>query len=229
MRPIILTLGLLLLYGGLLFAQPKKDQLFSAAGYVGLTLAQIDGDYYFGYNRAGGRFGVEGQLLLWPKTYLSVGFGYTQQGARPNRKETSRNGNAQQNLRLNTIEVPLLLHYRLGKKTATGRKDNYQLYRSSVLSVGLVYSRLASYRAEATGVIRNLERRENWLAVEDEFRRSDVYLMAGYEVKMGLRSSIWVQHSRSLLGLYRPEEFDTEGVISLFPYYLTLGVKYHVY
>lgn len=226
--PPLLLAALLTLTAGGLAAQPAPNQLFSAAAHASLTLAQIDGDYYFGYNRPGLRAGVEAQLLWRPKTYFTLGFTYVQQGSQASQKEFSQNSNTGLRLRLNTVEVPLLLNYRLGKRTDTGRRENYRLYRSSVLSAGLAYGRLVSYRGERTGSLSNLARRENWLAVEEEFRTSDLYFLVGYEIKLGLRASVWLQHGRSLLGLYRPAVFDKEGVISLFPYYLSLGAKYNV-
>ena len=63
-----------------LAAQPSEGQRFAAFAYAGPTLAQIDGDYYFGYNKFGARFGVGAHVLGTPKWYGSVSLGFSQGG-----------------------------------------------------------------------------------------------------------------------------------------------------
>lgn len=81
------TLLFLLFLMSSLCAQPARNQKFAGAGYLGVNLSQIHGDSYFGYNKPGLRFGIETQYLLKPQYFISVGLGYTQEGASPNEEE----------------------------------------------------------------------------------------------------------------------------------------------
>ena len=220
---------LLLLLPWLLAAQPDRKQRFAAAAHLGLNLAQIDGDYYFGYNRPGVRFGLETLYLINPKYFLTVGFTYSQGGARPTRGERLERNNATVDLRLNTIEVPVLFNYRLGKKSATGKKDDYALFRSTTLRAGVALSRLASYRTGSQGVPERNPIRYNFTRVEEEFCQFDMYAIVGADIRMGLNGALFVEHSKSVFGLYQPEVKDGDGVLPLFPYALTIGLKYTLY
>ncbi|MGB3800993.1 MAG: hypothetical protein WA952_14350, partial [Lewinella sp.] len=55
--------GLLFLTGFYLQAQPLEGQRFAAYGFAGLSAAQIDGDYYFGYNKVGLTAGAGAHIL----------------------------------------------------------------------------------------------------------------------------------------------------------------------
>jgi hypothetical protein len=212
-----------------LAAQPERNQKFAAAGYLGLNLSQIDGDYYFGYNQPGLRFGVETQYLARPKYYFSLGIGYSQTGSRPSGKERDERAYNSVNLRLNSVEVPLLFHYRLGNKAATGRKQDYGLFRSGTIQVGVAMNRLIGYTVGSTGRVERLDRNENFTAVEADFEDFDLRAIIGATVRVGLRGAIFVQHDKSVFGLYRPGDVGLGEVLPLYPYSLTFGVKYVVY
>lgn len=212
-----------------LAAQPEDRQRFAAAGYAGINLAQIDGDYYFGYHQKGIRFGIETQLLLSPKLFLSAGLGFNQMGSQATRRERNERGGKALGIRLNTVEIPLLLHYRLGNRDATGKKQNYQLFRSGILQIGLAFNRITGYQISRQGGTENLPRQENWAAVEEQFEQLDVFGLVGINIPIGLRNAILIQHGRSFRGLYRPESEALREVLPLFPYYLTLGIKHTLY
>jgi hypothetical protein len=218
-----------LLFPVLLLAQPDRNQKFAAAGYLGLNLSQIDGDYYFGYNQPGWRFGVETQYLARPKFFFSLGIGFAQSGSRPSGKERDERAYNSVSLRLNSVEVPLLFNYRLGNKAATGSKQNFGLFRSGTIQLGLALNRLTGYRISSTGRISQLERNQNFTAVEAEFEDFDLRGIVGATVRVGLRGAIFVQHDKSILGLYRPGDVGLDEVLPLYPYSLTFGVKYVVY
>lgn len=224
-----LTLCLLFFLPLLLSGQPGKGQRFAAAGYLGSNLSQIDGDYYFGYNLPGIRFGLETQLLLNPKWYVSVGIGYSQLGSKPTRKEISERGGRSVALKLNMVEIPVLFNYRLGNKSAYTKKSNYGLYRSSILQLGLSLTRSTGYRISTEGTISALPRNQNFVSVEDRFENFDLYAIVGITVPVSIRTSLFVQHGKSIRGLYRPTELVREEVLPLFPYYLTFGVRHVVY
>lgn len=213
----------------LLFAQPDKDQRFAFAGYLGFNLSQIDGDYYFGYNQPGVRFGIETQYLARPKYFFSVGLGYAQTGSRPNRAERNERGNNTVALRLNTIEIPLLFNYRLGKKTDVGRKQNYQLFRGATIQVGLVVSRITGLSVRTSGRAERLPRKFNFTSVKPEYEEFDLKAIAGVTVGLGLKTAFFLQHNKSILGLYRPGNVGLEEVLPLYPYSLSMGLRVVVY
>jgi hypothetical protein len=212
-----------------LAGQPEPNQQFAVAGYLGLNLSQIDGDYYFGYNQPGVRFGVETQYLARPKYFFSLGLGFVQSGSRPSGRERDERAYNSVSLRLNSIEIPLLFNYRLGDKSATGRGQNYQLFRSGTLQLGVALNRLTGFTVGSTGQIDRLDRNENFTAVEAEFEELDFRAIVGATVRIGLRAALFVQHDKSILGLYRPGNVGQGEVLPLYPYSLTLGVKYVVY
>ena len=229
MQPALTLLLLLCTLAGTLSAQPKRGQYFAAAAHLGVNLSQIDGDYYFGYNRIGLRAGLEAQILLHPKSYLSVGFNFSQGGSRPSRQERDDLKNNTVALRLNTIEVPLLFNYRLGNKLEVGRKQEYRLFRSVSLRAGLALTRIASYRTTAVGAPQRNEAKFNFTEVADQYRNFDLTVIAGVVIPTGLRGGIIIEHNKSVLGLYQPEVKSREEVLPLFPYNLTLGYRYVLY
>lgn len=227
LRPLYLLL--LLSLPGLCPAQPDTDQRFAAFVYGGSNFAQIDGDYYFGYNKLGVRLGIGANILWSPKFYTSVGLGFNQSGARAGRSEKYERGGARIDLRLNNVEVPVLMHYRLGKKDEYTKKANHRLYRSSEIQFGLSLSRTTGVRFNREGLVTQLPRKENFVAVRDQYEKTDLHFIIGFAVQMGLRSSLYIQHGKSILGIYRPGDVGLEEVLPLFPYYLNLGARYVLY
>lgn len=212
-----------------LWCQPEKDQRFAAFVYGGPSFSQIDGDYYFGYNKLGLRFGVGANILWKPKWYTSVGLGFNQTGARPGRSEKYERGGASIDIRLNNIEVPVLLHYRLGKKDEYTKKANYRLYRSSEVQFGLALSRNTGRRIQRNGLQTQLARKEDFAAVEDQFEAMDLHFIVGITVQLGINTSLYLQHGKSILGIYRPEGGGLDDVLPLFPYYINVGARYVLY
>jgi hypothetical protein len=129
-----------LLFFILLAAHPAKGQRFRANLYAGLNLSQIDGDQLAGYNQPGIGGGIQTNVILNGRWEWSLGISYAQQGARKN----SFSGNAAlRNIRLNTIEVPLMIHFNEWK---------FQI------GTGIAFNRLMSARViDDTGAdVRNL-------------------------------------------------------------------------
>ncbi len=212
-----------------LSAQPAKDQQFGAFAYLGLNLAQIDGDAYTGYNQPGLRGGLGVNLLWSPKLYTSIGFGYSQLGSRASRAEKLEQSGAAINLRLHTIEVPLLFHLRLGDRKATTKKTNYALYRSAELQLGVAVNRTTGRRVRSTGNLALLSARENFVTVIDQYQDVDVQLLVGAAAQLSPAAGLFVQYGLSLQGIYQPEIIRPDEVLSLQPYYLTVGARWTVY
>ncbi|OAV45197.1 hypothetical protein [Lewinella sp. 4G2] len=232
MRPH-LTL-LFLTFSLALTAQPDRNQKFAAAAMVGLNMSQIHGDRYFGYRKPGIRFGVETQVLFRPELFLTVGVGYSREGAQPNAEEIRIDGGNGTQLNLSMIQVPILLNYRIGNRKATGKRDNFALYRSPILQVGAKVTRLIKFSTANRGFFDQLRAAPPINEVGLEFRDIDVAIIAGATAPIGLRYAVFVQHALSVRGLYDPDALiPYEGtrleVSQLRPYALSVGLKINVY
>jgi hypothetical protein len=93
--------------------RPAELQAQMIKGYVagGFNLSQVDGDEAYGYNRFGGNIGVAAMIPLGKNFDVSLETSFTQKGAfqKPQYKSDSLNGAYE--LRLNYVEVPVLIHY----------------------------------------------------------------------------------------------------------------------
>ncbi|WP_026231717.1 outer membrane beta-barrel protein [Neolewinella persica] len=210
-------------------AQPDKYQRFSAFGYTGVNLAQIEGDSYSGYNKIGARAGIGVNILWSPKIYTSLGFGFSQLGSQASRSEQSEDAGAAIDLRLNTVELPLLFHFRLGDTKATTRKTNYGLYRSGEIQIGVAVNRTTGRRVKELGIIELLTEKENYTAELENYENLDLQLLFGASLQFSLKSGLFLQYGRSLSGIYRYEGIDPDAVPTLQPYFLSVGYRHTVY
>lgn len=226
---------LVLLFIGLgLSAQPGKNQKFAAAGYLGANLSQIHGDTYFGYNKVGLRFGIETQYLWAPKYFLSIGLGYSLEGASPNQEEIDEeNGNATA-LNLSFVEIPLIFNYRLGNKDEVTKKNNHALFRSTTLQAGVKVTRLISQQTVNRGYFGKLIANPNFTEADIEFQDFDFAVIGGATAQLGLNYALFVQHSLSVRGLYAPDDVEAAqqgpyDVYQLRPYSVTVGARVILY
>jgi len=233
MKHFYALLPLLLLAIGV-EAQPDRNQRFAAAAYLGGNLSQIHGDSYFGYNNAGLRFGIETHYLLKPQYFISIGIGYSGEGAIPDSKEIELKGGNAAALKLNMIEIPVIFNWRLGDKKATGKKNNYGLYRSTSFQVGAKLVRLIGARTVNRGFFGQLLVDPEFDEANIEFQDFDFSFVTGFTFQIGLKGAVYVQHSLSIRGLYRQKEVTLAQesgyeVDQLRPYSLTFGGKFVFY
>ena len=214
--------------------QPDRNQKFAAAGYLGANFSQIHGDTYFGYNNVGIRFGIETQYLWRPKYFVTVGIGFSQEGARPSLKEVDAQGGNATVLKLSMVEIPLLFNYRLGDAKATGRKNKYELYRSTVLQAGVKLTRLTGYRTHNRGFFDQLIQNPVYSEAGIDFQDFDFAFVAGVTFPLGLKTAVFLQHSLSIKGLYKKDDIGraqagVDWVYQLRPYSLSIGGKIVLY
>jgi hypothetical protein len=108
------------------------DHVFHAGLYLGINFCQVDGDYFFGYNKIGGAGGAQVYARLNRFMHASIGIGYAQKGC--------REANAwDYYLDLKYAEMPLMLHIFPG-----GRLH---------FSAGISYARLISSTEDAYGAM----------------------------------------------------------------------------
>ncbi|NJC27866.1 hypothetical protein [Neolewinella antarctica] len=233
MNRLYILLSLLLLGVGIC-AQPDRNQKFVAAGYVGANFTQVHGDSYFGYNKPGLRFGIETQYLWRPKYFVSLGVGFSQEGARPSNGEVDQRGGNATVLKLSMVEIPLLFNYRLGSKEASRKANNYALYRSTTLQLGVKLTRLTGFQTANRGFFDQLLPDPVYTEADIEFQDFDFAVVGGVTFQLGLRYGVFLQHSLSVRGLYRPDDVKLaqEGpydVTQLRPYSITVGGKLVLY
>lgn len=215
-------------------AQPDRNQKFAAAGYFGANFSQIHGDDFFGYNNAGLRFGIETHYLWDPKYFVSIGLGFVQEGARPNQREIDEAGGNATVLKLSMVEIPLLFNYRLGSVEERGRKHDFALYRSATLQAGMKLTRLVGFRTLNRGFFDQLLVSPSYTDAEIEFRDFDLTVIGGVTFQLGLKYSVFLQHSLSVRGLYRPDDVEVFSgrpyeLSQLRPYSLSVGGKITFY
>ncbi|MCF8229354.1 MAG: PorT family protein [Bacteroidales bacterium] len=89
-------------------------QIFKGAAIGGFNLTQVDGDEVYGFNRIGLNAGAGVVLPLGEHWEISLETSFSQKGAYQKQQyiDSSRALTGEYNLRLNYVEVPLLLHYK---------------------------------------------------------------------------------------------------------------------
>jgi hypothetical protein len=97
-------------------AQPASAQKFEGGLNAGLCASQVAGDTYSGYNKAGVFAGGYVGLRLNERTALHLELDYIQKGSRNNPGSDSSAYNPNYILRVNYVEMPLLLMINYGKK-----------------------------------------------------------------------------------------------------------------
>lgn len=95
-----------LLSVGQLVAQESR---FKGSLSGGLTLSQIDGDLLSGFSQPGFHGGPQVNVILSKRWEWSLGLRFGQQGAR--RGNLDSRASVYETIRLNLVEVPVLLHF----------------------------------------------------------------------------------------------------------------------
>lgn len=102
---ILLAMAIVLATGGQLMAQRFKGAVMG-----GFNMSQVDGDEVYGYHRFGGHIGVAAILPLkkWDITLETV---FNQKGSYQKPRFPADTLTGEYDLRLNYLEVPLMVHY----------------------------------------------------------------------------------------------------------------------
>lgn len=111
-------------------------QRFQAGVVAGVNLSQIDGDRLAGFNQPGLAAGAKVATILSDRWQVSLELLYSQQGARRTNKDDPFS--AYEKIRLNFVEVPVLINFKEWKFHLSG---------------GIAYNRLISSKIiDASGV-----------------------------------------------------------------------------
>lgn len=113
-----------------------QTQRFQAGLVAGANLSQIDGDRLGGFNQPGLSAGVKVATILSERWQVSLELLYSQQGSR--RTNNDDPFSAYEKIRLNFIEVPVLINFKEWKFHLSG---------------GVAYNRLINFKViDASGV-----------------------------------------------------------------------------
>ncbi|MCB0608448.1 MAG: PorT family protein [Lewinellaceae bacterium] len=113
-------------------ATAGKAQTFEASLLAGFNMTQIDGDDMVGYNRIGVNAGAQVATNLSEQWSFSLGFLFSQQGS--NRAKADPYG-PYDNIRLNYVEAPLLLHFQDWKMVFTAGGSYARLINYTSISL----------------------------------------------------------------------------------------------
>lgn len=113
-----------------LFSLQLKGQQFKGALISGLTLTQIDGDLLSGFNQPGFRGGFHLDSRMNDRWSLALELAFSQAGSR--RQLTDAPGAVLQSVRLNQVEVPVMVQFtewkfKVGAGFAYQRLINYKV------------------------------------------------------------------------------------------------------
>ncbi|MEM9887677.1 MAG: outer membrane beta-barrel protein [Bacteroidota bacterium] len=207
-------------------AQYKKKfrpkQRFHAGIISGLNLAQIDGDNYRGYNKAGFMIGLQGIVLLSPNTELAMELSFSQKGSKGSYTGvlTDQKGRV---IRLNYAEVPLLIRFELPNKLVK-------------LEGGFSFARLVQ-----TGITERPKWVEySYTAIENDFKDHEISWILGGSVKIFQELRLGLRTNVGITNFYTNEGYDewlanqsalsaAEPYKNLRNYHLTLYVNYQFF
>ncbi|MBK9283299.1 MAG: PorT family protein [Sphingobacteriaceae bacterium] len=96
------------------FAQDQKENVFSLRPAIGLNGAQIHGDSYNGFNKAGVFGGLSVNARLSKRLSIDQGFYFSQKGSRHN-PNPEKNDYSFYFVNLNYLDLPLSLNLQLNK------------------------------------------------------------------------------------------------------------------
>lgn len=119
---IFVVVGLLLQFG-------LSGQTFQAAAIGGINLSQIDGDNLAGFHFLGANAGLRVVAVLGDRWRIGPEILFSQQGANISRNDIITFDF--ESIRLNTVEVPLMVYFKDWRFTA---------------EAGIAYQRLINYR-----------------------------------------------------------------------------------
>ena len=169
----------------MLFSSGVVGQRFSMGFSSGLTLSQLDGDGFTGYDKLGLRLGIRSQAYISKNVDLIIELNWEQKGSRFESAVAVDTEKKNQVVGLDYAEVPFILRF-------YGRNR-----QSLFLEVGTAISYLVRNKFHGQEVGVPLER---YQMVAQDFRRSEInaILGGGYActTKFGLmfRTSIAVNH-----------------------------------
>lgn len=167
------------------FNKPDKngqDKIFFGGLVLGMNAAQVDGDTYSGFHKAGLNVGLAAYVKMSPKVVASLELLYSQKGARNVSVVNTVNTGSTPIIytaKLNYAEIPVMVQYAAAEKIHIG--------------VGASYSRLVSdkefmdsYTSSAINSLQNTFRKQdlNYLLAVSYQLYNNTFVRARYQYSM---------------------------------------------
>ena len=183
------TVGTILTILFLIVTISADAQRFKGAVMAGMNMSQVDGDEVVGYNRYGLHLGVAAIMPFknWDVTLETV---YSQKGAYQKPQFAGDSLTGEYDLRLNYVEIPLLVHYTDKKFIGFG--------------LGASYGRLVhAYEEEHSG---NQDPYMDSVA----FKKDDWNMLVDIQIRIWQRLKFNVRFAYSIASI-RERTFDPPG------------------
>jgi len=173
------------------YNKKKQQNRFNAGVVLGVSLSQIDGDLYTGFNKIGLRGGLEGTILLNKYLDVVVGLLYVQKGSKTNSEITFASDiPPNTEIHLDYMEVPFLLSVKLGNKVNHGY----------TLEAGFSYARLINSSVTS----RDFPDKVSYNELIDQFNSNEFNLIFGFNFLFSERFDIGFFTEFQLNKLYEP-------------------------
>lgn len=198
-RSLCLALITCLFYGTSLSAQEHtfwNEQRFRGGIVAGGNFSQVDGDRDAGVHKVGLNGGLSSYVALSPGLDLNLELLYAQKGSRYGREWSSPAGPYLMvyQMKLNYIEIPLLLHY--------------EVYPDWILGAGASYNRLLGSEERYRGLY-------GWFTFDSEkfpFKKDEWEYVVSLSYRLGKRMLVNLRYQYSITpartALNVPEEFN---------------------
>ncbi|PHN04114.1 outer membrane beta-barrel protein [Flavilitoribacter nigricans] len=195
----------------------KRQSRFKAGLQIGLNMAQIDGDRYSGYRRAGIQGGLMGVVVLNRNNLLTTELLFSQRGSQPSNRERRENIEYQLRIRLNYVEVPVVYRHLFNEGEDGSFSHDYHF--------GLSFGRLVSSRIEESSFNPYYQPRtkDSLIKTGDDIQENDVSLLFGGTLLFNRYFGLSLRSVISLTSFY-----DPEGTSALRTYHLTLAGVYYL-
>lgn len=183
-------------------------QNFNAGVLVGVNASQIRGDSYSGFNKAGALIGIYSDFVFSEEFSFQFELNYSQKGSRKN--QDLENGDVDFFLlRMNYIEVPLMIRWKKGKFT---------------YETGLYYGQFLNYHLEDENGVTQLE--PEW----NQFSNSDFGGLIGLNYNFTKHLIMNWRYNHSILSI---RDFDSEANFwfndGMFHQYLSFSFRYEFF
>ena len=197
----------------------KQDRRFKAALMIGMNLSQVDGDKHSGYDKIGLQGGLRGITILNDELELSFELLFSQKGSKSkDLTEAFNRPGARKplNMRLNYMEVPVLINYRIEKLDRNFYK--FELHG------GLSYSRLLNY--SISEVNARVENETVFNEIAQFFSRNDISLILGTKVNFSPHVGFALRHTVALNKFYHDPDALNVQIKGLRNYHFSLLTIY---
>jgi len=173
----------------------KNEDRFNAGVVIGTNIAQIDGDYFTGYDKYGFVGGIKGIVKILPRLDFTMDLLYSKKGSKiPSGNKVGNDFVKDRIIDLTYMEVPFSF------KWLTRNQVN-----SMHLEAGMVYSRLIDQ--SMTEPFDDTSNKFLYTSIVEEFEKDDLAFMGGLGFTWNQK---WALHGRfmySFTRFYVDEEF----------------------